>query len=131
MSIFYVTRRGVVMASLAAAGVVAATAQSNTTAAAGSSPVRCEIEISQAPGSVDLQALVSSRVAASGTYRLRVSKSGGGTADIDQSGDFSITSGSEVVGAVSLGGTGTYSARLTVIANGQKIECSKRVSGVL
>ena len=131
MSIFYVTRRGVVTASLAAAGSLAALGHPALPAAAANAPLKCEIAVSKTPGLVELQALVSSSRKVSGTYRLRINKSGDGSAEIDQSGDFSVANGSAVVSGVSLGGSGDYHARLTVDVDGHTIKCSKRVSGTL
>ena len=55
---FYVTRLGIVVPALVALGVVAAGAGSSESAGTVS-PLTCEIEVNQAAGGVELQALVS------------------------------------------------------------------------
>jgi hypothetical protein len=132
MSIFYVTRHGVVVAALAALGVAAAIAQPGEAARSAPGSLTCDIEVSRSGGMVELQALVSAPRETSGSYRLRVVKSGGGgSANIDQSGGFSVDGGSSVVSTVNLGGGGSYTAKLSVTADGRTIECSQRVGGAI
>ena len=131
MSILYVTRHGVVMAALATVGVIGALVHPATSATAARDPLSCDIRVSRSGSMVGLQAVVSAQGATSGSYRLRVVSSGGNSSNIDQSGDFSVSGGSAVVSSVSLGGSGTYTARLSVTADGRTTECSQRVSGSL
>ena len=131
MSILYVTRHGVVMAALATAGAIGVFFQPTVPAKAAHGALSCDIQVSRSGSLVGLKAVVSAQEATSGSYRLRVVSSGGNSSNIDQSGDFSVKGGSAIVSTVSLGGSGTYTARLSVTADGQTTECSQRVSGAL
>ena len=131
MSIFYVTRHGVVMAALATVGAIGIFFQPSVPAKAAKGPFTCDIQVSRSGGSVGLKAVVHAAEATWGSYRLRVVASGGNSSNIDQSGDFSISEGSAVVSSVSLGGSGTYTARLSITADGRTTECSQKVSGSL
>ena len=134
MSTFYATRHSVVMAGLCFSGIVSlagALVQSAAPASAARDALSCDIQVSRSGGSVGLNAVVSAETATSGSYRMRVVSSGSNGSHIDQSGEFSVDGGSTVVSSVSLGGSGTYTARLSVIANGRTTECSQRVGGSL
>ena len=131
MSTFYVTRHGVVMAALATLGAVGALLQPAAPVHAARAPISCDIRVSHAGGLIDLKAVVSAEAATSGSYRLRVVSSGSNSSHIDQSGEFSVVNGSTIVSEVSLGGRGTYTARLTVTADGRTTECSQKVGGSL
>ena len=131
MSILYVTRHGVVMAALAAASAIGLLFQPAVPAKAAHGALSCDIQVSRSGSLVGLKAVVSAQEATSGSYRLRVVSSGGNSSNIDQSGDFSVRGRSEIVSMVSLGGSGTYTARLSVTADGRTAECSQRVSGSL
>jgi hypothetical protein len=99
-----------------------------------SQPLRCEIQVKERGNSVALQGVVFAKTAIEGSYLLRVSKSGGGgSSDINQSGDFSAGPGEpSTLGTVSLGGDGgSYVARLMVTWDGGSIECTERVGGTL
>jgi hypothetical protein len=129
---FYVTRRGIAVPALAALGVVVAGADSSRSATAAG-PLTCTIEVNQAAGGVELQALVLTTRDMSGSYRLSVAKGGGGgSANINQSGGFDVRGGTpRVVSSVSLGGNGRYAARLSVTAGGRTVECARRIGGAL
>jgi hypothetical protein len=59
-----------------------------------SQPIRCEIQVKEHGNSVALEGVVFTKAAIEGSYQLRVSKSGGGgSSDINQSGDFSAGPG--------------------------------------
>ena len=131
MPIFYGTRHGVVMAALATAGTIAVLFQPALPAKAARGALSCDIQVSRTGSSVGLNAVVSAREATSGSYRLRVVSTGGNSSNIDQSGDFAVRGGSATVSTVTLGGSGTYTARLSVTADGRTTECSQRVSGSL
>jgi hypothetical protein len=131
MSILYVTRLGVVMAALATASATGVLFQPAVSAQAALGALSCDIQVSRSGNLVGLKAVVSAQDATSGSYRLRVVSSGGNSSNIDQSGDFSVRGGSAIVSTVSLGGSGTYTARLSVTADGRTTECSQRVSGSL
>jgi hypothetical protein len=96
-------------------------------------PVRCEIQVSEHGSGVSLEGVVYAKSAVEGSYRLRVSKAGGsGSSDIDQSGDFSAGPGAAAsLGNVTLGGDGSYVARLRVTVDGRSVECTERVGGML
>jgi hypothetical protein len=99
-----------------------------------SQPVRCEIQVKEHGNSVTLEGVVFAKTAIEGSYQLRVSKSGGGgSSNINQSGDFSAGPGQpSTLGIVTLGGDdGSYVARLTVTWDGGSIECTERVGGTL
>jgi hypothetical protein len=99
-----------------------------------SQPLRCEIQVQEHGTSVALQGVVFAKTAVEGSYRLRVTKSGGaGSSDINQSGDFSAGPGEPGrLGTVTLGGdAGSYVAKLTVTWHGGSIECTERVGGTL
>ena len=131
MSILHVTRHGVVMAALATVGVIGALVHPATPATAARDPLSCDIQVSRSEGSVGLKAVVHAAEATWGSYRLRVVSSGGNSSSIDQSGDFSVRGGSAVVSSVSLGGSGTYTARFSITVDGRTSECSQKVSGSL
>ena len=131
MSILYVTRHGVVMAALATVGAIGVFFHPAVPAKAAHGPLSCDIQVSRFGSLVGLKAVVSAPGATSGSYRLRVVSSGGNSSNIDQSGDFSVSGGSAVVSSVSLGGSGTYTARLSITADGRTTECSQTVSGSL
>lgn len=128
MRFFYVSRTGTVMAALAAAGTLAFPPSPN---AAPSSPPSCQIDVSRLGGTVQIKAIVSAKGQKSGSYRLIVGSSGGNSSRINQSGDYFVDNGSTVVGEVSLGGRGSFNARLVVSADGQSVGCTRRVSGAL
>ena len=131
MSIFYVSRHVVVMAAFATASAIGALFQTAAPATATPGGLSCDIQVSRSGSLVGLKAVVSAPDATSGSYRLRVVSSGSNSSNIDQSGDFSVRGGSEIVSTVNLGGSGTYTARLSVTADGRTTECSQRVSGSL
>lgn len=110
-------------------GVTAVTAKQSETA-----PLRCEIKVKDQGGNVALEGIVRADAATEGAYHFRVSKSGGGgSANIDQRGDFKAGPDNPGrLGSVMLGTNGgTYVAKLTVTANGQTFECSEKVGGSL
>ena len=131
MSILFVTRHGVVMAALATVGAIGGLFQPAVPAKAAQGALSCEIQVSRTGSLVGINAVVRAQEATSGSYRLRVVSSGSNSSNIDQSGDFSVSGGSAVVSTVNLGGSGTYTARLSVTADGRTTECSQRVGGSL
>jgi hypothetical protein len=103
-----------------------------TPAAVAGSGLSCDIEVSHRGGGITLKGIVASGVAADGTYQLKVTSSGSGNSTINQSGDFSVNAGGvEQLAIVSLGGDGSYSARLTVTADGHSTACAERIGGSL
>jgi hypothetical protein len=99
-----------------------------------SQPLRCEIQVQEHGNSVALEGVVFAKSAVMGSYQLRVSKTGGGgSSDINQSGEFSAgPGGPSTLSTVTLGGDGgSYVARLTVTWDGGTIECTERVRSTL
>jgi hypothetical protein len=133
MTMSHFKRSSALLVLPAVLGLGAVGASKVDAGAGGSQPVRCEIRVTKHGGSVTLEGVVVGRTSIQGSYTLRVSKSGGGgSSDIDQSGNFSAVSGaSTTIGVVSLGGGGSYVAKLKVTADGRTTECTERVAGAL
>jgi len=113
----------VVGLAAAACGIPASQAG---TASAGNGPVRCEISITDARGSTTIEGRVNADRPVSGTYRLAISsRSSGGQAMINQSGDFTASpTAPAMLGQTSLGGSrAQYSADLEVRVNGEQLHC--------
>lgn len=131
MSMLYITRHGTALAALATAGALGVFLHATGPATAAHGAVACDIQVSRSGNLVGLKAIVSAQDATAGRYRLRVVSTGGNSSNIDQSGDFSVSGGSAVVSTVSLGGSGSYTARLSVTVDGRTTECSQKVSDSL
>jgi hypothetical protein len=133
MSILSIARLAIILPTAAALGVFAAGVGPAESTRAVPGSLTCEITVHRSDGMVELQALVSAAHQTSGSYRLRVVKSGGGgSADIDQSGGFMANAnGPSVVSTVAVGSGGRYTARLSVTADGRTVECSRRVGGFI
>jgi hypothetical protein len=122
---------GFVVAGFAAAACVIPSSQASTVgsqASASNGPVRCEISISDARGSTTIEGRVNADRAVSGTYRLAISsRSSGGQAMINQSGDFTAgPNAPAVLGQTTLGGSrGQYRANLEVNVRGQRMSCGE------
>ena len=95
---------------------------------ASAADARCELKTTKRGGGTVLEGVVIASKAVSGSYRISVAASGGsGSSDIDQSGSFQATPGQPVsLGVVQLGGSGGYSANLTVKWGGGSTSCSGR-----
>jgi hypothetical protein len=105
---------------------------SGTTAANAGPGLSCDIEVSHSGGGVTLKGVVTSGVAADGTYTLKVTSAGSGSSNINQSGDFSVGAGRAAqLATVSLGGNGSYQARLSVTVDGHTTSCAERIGGSL
>ncbi len=101
-------------------------------AQAGDGSVRCEIQVKELRGGVQLQGVVYSDRAVSGDYQLQVSQSGGsGSSKINQGGGFDVRPNAPAkLGVIQLGGDGgSYRAKLKVMWNGEEIECVKKAGG--
>ena len=132
MSIFYVTRFGLIAPALAVLGIAATGASIDGEALAnGAAALKCSIAVERLGDAVELKALISSPRKASGSYRLTVTTSGGGNSSaINQSGGFTAGGrGAEVISRVMLGGDGNFTARLSITADGRTVECRERVGG--
>jgi hypothetical protein len=115
--------------SLGVMGITAVTAKQHE-----NGPVRCEIKVKDQGGSVSLEGVVRADAATQGEYHFRVNKAGGGgSANIDQRGEFNAGPDNPGrLGSVTLGTNGgTYVAKLTVTAGGQTFECTEKVGGSL
>lgn len=116
------------------AGAIGIDAGGGGSAQAAASGLRCEIRVHEQSAGVTLEGVVHANAAVTGSYRLEVSKTGGGgSSDISQSGEFSAGPGElGSLGTVMLGGDpGAYVARLEVTAGGVRVECSEHFSGEL
>jgi hypothetical protein len=88
--------------------------------------VECLIRTRPVSGGIELEGVVASRMALSGTYEFDVRKAGrAGTSSSAQSGDFDAVSGEAVVGHVGLGlePGATYDAELVVRWNDHEAKC--------
>lgn len=117
---------GFSMPLIAVALVSGVMGQGVTAASAGNNgAVSCEIDVSDSGGGVTLKGRVYAKTGVEGSYRMRVSSTSG--SNINQSGDFSASPGSPGdLGMVSLGGNGSYTARLEVTWDGGMTSCSER-----
>lgn len=121
-------------ARLSAIAVLAvAVGASGIAAAHAGNGLGCEINVARGSGGVSLSGVVHANKDVEGSYAFRITKSGGGgSSDISQSGDFSVAAGSsESVGSVSLGGDGSYRARLDIRTPLGSTSCSQRIWGGL
>jgi len=122
---------GFAVAGLAAAACAIPATQASTSgspSAASNGPVRCEISITDARGATTIEGRVNADRAVSGTYRLAISsRSSGGQAMINQSGDFTAgPNAPAVLGQTTLGGSrGQYRASLEVSVSGQRMSCAE------
>lgn len=111
---------------------VAAQSGSDSAAEAGSSGVRCKIQVEKLGDRVELQGMVIAKSAMQGSYQMQVSKSGdAGQSSINQAGDFEAAANAETpLGLIQLGGDGGgYRAKLKVMWDGEAIECEETVGG--
>ena len=122
-----------VMLPMAFAAGVAAISTAVNAGADASSPVRCEINAKRSGNSTTLDGVVTAKRGIKGSYRLSITKSGGGgQSDIDQSGLFSAAPGAAAtVGTVTLGGPGSFVAILTITGDGKTTDCSRQIGGAL
>lgn len=95
--------------------------------AAASAGLRCAIQVSKSGDGVDLAGVVYGASGVSGEYTLKITKrGGGGSAAINQDGDFTTGSdGKAVLSLASLGGDGSFSAEFRVTSSAGSASCSK------
>lgn len=93
--------------------------------------VRCEIQVTPRPYGLELQGMVYAEDAVSGEYELNIRQDGiSGQSVINQGGGFQAMPNTPArLGTVSLGGDGSYTAKLKVHAGGKTFVCAKRVGG--
>ncbi|MCC5999808.1 MAG: hypothetical protein JJU19_02960 [Pararhodobacter sp.] len=95
-------------------------------AEASADPLRCELRITERGGSTTIEGRVSAERVVQGSYRLAIAaRSGGGSAMINQSGDFEVRPGAPAeLGQTTLGGSAArYTADLEIRVNGQRLRC--------
>jgi hypothetical protein len=93
---------------------------------------RCEIRVDDRGESVVLEGFVFARAPISGSYQMRVSQNGaGGRAEITQSGEFNVRTGSaSSLGIISLSNDhGSYVARLRIHWDSGAADCSEAIGG--
>jgi hypothetical protein len=114
-------------AFLAALGVMGAAFAADTTGAMAGDGLSCEIKVVKSGGDVELKGIVHASRAMSGTYKFKISQSGGGgSADINQGGDFDLAAGeSQVVGEATLGDADGLRAKLSVSAGADTTYCTR------
>ena len=118
---------GAVIGLAAAACGIPASEAGTASSSRSAGPVRCEISITDSRGATTIEGRVSADRPVSGTYRLAISsRSSGGQAMINQSGDFTASPATPAtLGQTSLGGPrGQYAADLEVSVNGERLRCS-------
>lgn len=118
---------GAVVALAAAACGIPATQAGTAGTRAADGPVRCEISITDARGATTIEGRVSADRTVSGTYQLAISsRSSGGQAMINQSGEFTASPAEPaLLGQTTLGGSrAQYAADLDVRVNGERLRCS-------
>ena len=94
-------------------------------------PVTCEISVSKGRYGHTYEGIVHAETAAKGTYKLSLSKRGsGGSAMINQSGDFNVAAGgSESLGQATFGGLpSAVNAKLTLSMKGKTLTCDNSVT---
>ncbi len=87
----------------------------------------CEIQEEKERGGLTLRGYVSANATVSGSYQLRViNSSNGGSANLQQDGDFRVAKEHPVLlGQITLGSrTADYDATLTLIVDGKTVTCS-------
>ncbi len=116
---------------LSATGIAAACAIPSVRASTSdpAAPVRCEISIDEARGATTIEGRVNATRRVNGEYRLAItSRSSGGSATINQSGDFSAGPDTPaLLGETTLGGSRSqYRAELEIRFDGQRLRCNER-----
>jgi hypothetical protein len=140
MSLFPASRRlpalalGLAITGFAAAACGVAATSANpaqteglTMAHASAGPVRCELVLDEVRGSTTIEGRVTTDRPVSGTYRMSImSRSAGGSAVINQSGDFAARPGAPtLLGQTTLGGSPAgYRANLELTVAGQRQTCT-------
>lgn len=114
---------------LSVAGLAAAACGIGAGAAGGSAvvePLRCELRITESAGATSIAGRISTDRPVRGSYRLAIaSQGGGGSATINQSGDFEARPGTPaLLGQTTLGGGAAgYRADLEILVDGLRLRC--------
>ncbi len=116
--------KSAVVAALGALGVYAT---AGSASAAPSGLIKCEIQVTKSKGEVELTGIVHALMATSGSYRFKVTNDGdGGSANINQGGDFQLAAGeSTVVGSTTLGNADALNVKLSVTSDHGSATCSR------
>ena len=111
--------------SLSVFGLAAGTSASSSDDKTSDLPIACGVSVTKSGYGNNYQGVVQANEAVSGSYEFRVIKTGGGgSATINQSGEFTIAAGDEVtLGQASFGGPATVDAQLVLHWNGMKLLC--------
>lgn len=91
--------------------------------------VECRTKITRTGPMLDIKSSISALTASTGSYELRIRKSGrGGSVNISQTGDFDLRRGeSMIAGATSLNGKpAEINVSFMLTANGQTIDCTRK-----
>lgn len=114
-------------AILAALGVMGVAFAAETTGAMAGDGLSCEIRVVKSGGDVALKGIVHANRATSGTFNFKISQNGnGGSAQINQGGDFKLGAGeSQVLGEATLGDADGLRAKLSVTAGGGTTYCTR------
>ena len=94
-------------------------------------PVTCKISVSKGRYGHTYEGIVHAETATKGTYKLSLSKRGnGGSAMINQSGDFNVAAGgSESLGQATFGGLpSAVKATLTLRMKGKTLTCDNSIT---
>jgi len=116
---------GLVVLTLAACGAAGAATMSGGAPAAVAT-LRCELVVAERRGMVDIEGRLTSPVATTGDYALRISQRGGGnSAVIAQDGTFAAAAGEMLtLGQASMSGSAAnLNTTLTLRWQGQTLEC--------
>ena len=133
MTFFYIPLSKLVLPA-AALGVAVFGLAASTNAHSSNdhaAPVTCEISVSKGRYGHTYEGVVHAESAAKGTYKLSLSKRGnGGSAMINQSGDFNVAAGdSESLGQATFGGLPSMvDATLTLRMKGKTLTCDNAVT---
>ena len=122
---------GIVILTMAACGAAGAATMSGGAPAAATA-LRCELVVVERRGMVEIEGRLSSPLATTGDYALRISQRGGAnSAVIAQDGTFTAAAGQVVtLGQASMSGrAANLDTTLTLRWQGQTLECPQ-VSGV-
>ncbi len=116
--------KSAVVAALGALGVYATAGSASATP---SGLIKCEIQVTKSKGEVELTGIVHALMATSGSYRFKVTNDGdGGSANINQGGDFQLAAGeSTVVGSTTLGNADALNVKLSVTSDHGSATCSR------
>jgi len=112
--------------SATAFGAFVGQGEAHETARASADGLRCAVVTRDLGDTVQISGKVTAERDVSGTYALSIRQSsGGGQAEIDQGGEFTVGAGRTVtLGEATMGGTAqSYTADLELTVGGQRLRC--------